>query len=97
MDLKKILPTDQGLNQYAVNYDWFHNTSIWYDEKTNSITLSGKQLREFCELYFKHRVENCALKHFPTTSDRNHYIGFGFALGLILALIIHLIIFYYGK
>lgn len=62
-----------------------------------AITLSGKQLREFCELYFKHRVENCALKHFPTTSDRNHYIGFGFALGLILALIIHLIIFYYGK
>jgi len=62
-----------------------------------AITLSGKQLREFCELYFKHRVENCALKHFPTTSDRNNYIGFGFVLGVILALIINLIMFYYGK
>lgn len=42
IDLKRILPTDQGLNQYANNFDWFHNTSLWYDNRTNSITLSGR-------------------------------------------------------
>ncbi|MGE5455672.1 MAG: aryl-sulfate sulfotransferase [Ignavibacteriales bacterium] len=42
INLKDILPIDQGLNQYAVAYDWFHNTSVWYDKKTNSITLSGR-------------------------------------------------------
>ena len=41
-DLKKILPTTYGLNEYATEYDWFHNNSVWYDKKTNSITLSGR-------------------------------------------------------
>lgn len=43
IDLTKILPTDEGNNEdYSTEYDWFHNNSIWYDEKTNSITLSGR-------------------------------------------------------
>lgn len=42
IDLKKILPVDEGHNLYTTNYDWFHNNSVWYDEKTNSITLSGR-------------------------------------------------------
>ena len=41
-DLKKILPTTYGLNEMATDYDWFHNNSVWYDKKTNSITLSGR-------------------------------------------------------
>ena len=31
-----------GLNEMATDYDWFHNNSVWYDKKTNSITLSGR-------------------------------------------------------
>ena len=42
IDLTKILPTDSGRNVYATEYDWFHNNSVWYDEATNSITLSGR-------------------------------------------------------
>lgn len=42
IDLKKILSTKEGHNLYTTEYDWFHNNSVWYDEKTNSITLSGR-------------------------------------------------------
>lgn len=43
IDLKEILPVDQGTNyDYSVEYDWFHNNSVWYDEATDSITLSGR-------------------------------------------------------
>lgn len=42
IDLKNILPTDQGKSENWTEYDWFHNNSVWYDEKTNSITLSGR-------------------------------------------------------
>lgn len=42
IDLKDILPVDSGNNLYTTDYDWFHNNSLWYDKKTNSITLSGR-------------------------------------------------------
>lgn len=42
IDLKNILPTKEGHNIYATEYDWFHNNSVWYDKKTNSVTLSGR-------------------------------------------------------
>ncbi len=41
-DLKDILNMDDGKSENWVDYDWFHNNSVWYDEKTNSITLSGR-------------------------------------------------------
>lgn len=41
-DLKDILPMDEGKSENWSSYDWFHNNSVWYDEKTNSITLSGR-------------------------------------------------------
>lgn len=41
-DLKDILPQDSGTNVNATDFDWFHNNSVWYDAKTNSITLSGR-------------------------------------------------------
>lgn len=42
IDLKDILPTNQGKSLNWTEYDWFHNNSVWYDQKTNSITLSGR-------------------------------------------------------
>ena len=42
IDLKEILNTEDGKSENWVDYDWFHNNSVWYDEKTNSITLSGR-------------------------------------------------------
>ena len=41
-DLKNILNMNDGKSENWIEYDWFHNNSVWYDEKTNSITLSGR-------------------------------------------------------
>ena len=43
-DLTDILPMDEGKSENFTTYDWFHNNSIWYDEKTNSIILSGRHI-----------------------------------------------------
>ena len=42
IDLTKILPQEEGRNINATDYDWFHNNSVWYDNATNSLTLSGR-------------------------------------------------------
>ena len=41
-DLKDILNMEDGKSENWVEYDWFHNNSVWYDEESNSITLSGR-------------------------------------------------------
>ena len=41
-DLKKVLNTDDGKSENWSSYDWFHNNSVWYDEKTNVVILSGR-------------------------------------------------------
>ncbi len=43
-DLKNILNMNDGKSENSTNYDWFHNNSVWYDKKTNSITLSGRHM-----------------------------------------------------
>ena len=43
-DLTKILNKDDGKSENWTQYDWFHNNAVWYDEKTNSITLSGRHM-----------------------------------------------------
>lgn len=41
-DLKNVLKMDDGKSENWSDYDWFHNNAVWYDKKTNSITLSGR-------------------------------------------------------
>ena len=41
-DLKDILKMTDGKSENWSAYDWFHNNSVWYDKKSNSITLSGR-------------------------------------------------------
>lgn len=41
-DLKDILNMTDGKSENWIEYDWFHNNSVWYDKGTNSITLSGR-------------------------------------------------------
>lgn len=41
-DLNDILNMEDGKSENWSQYDWFHNNSVWYDKKTNSITLSGR-------------------------------------------------------
>ncbi len=42
IDLKDILPVDQGKSIAWTTYDWFHNNSVDYDPKTDSLLLSGR-------------------------------------------------------
>ncbi|NLC54470.1 MAG: aryl-sulfate sulfotransferase [Erysipelothrix sp.] len=42
IDLKEILNTSDGKSENWVDYDWFHNNSVWYDKDTNSLILSGR-------------------------------------------------------
>lgn len=41
-DLKDMLDMDDGKGASWVSYDWFHANSVWYDENTNSIIVSGR-------------------------------------------------------
>lgn len=41
-NLKDVLPTANTGNENWSSDDWFHNNSVWYDKKTNSVILSGR-------------------------------------------------------
>lgn len=41
-DYKNILPQDVAGSGSQDPHDWFHNNALWYDKKTNSLTVSGR-------------------------------------------------------
>lgn len=41
-DFQKNLPQNVGGSGSQDAHDWFHNNSVWYDKKTNSLTFSGR-------------------------------------------------------
>ncbi|MDE6735327.1 MAG: aryl-sulfate sulfotransferase [Desulfovibrio sp.] len=41
-DYQAILPTNVGGSGSQDKHDWFHNNAVWYDKKTNTLTLSGR-------------------------------------------------------
>lgn len=41
-DFREFLPQDVAGSGSQDGHDWFHNNAVWYDKKTNSITLSGR-------------------------------------------------------
>ena len=41
-DYKDVLPQDVAGSGSQDAHDWFHNNAVWYDQKTNSLTLSGR-------------------------------------------------------
>ena len=61
-DLKDVLNMEDGKSENWSNYDWFHNNSVWYDEATNSRTLSG-------------RHQDAVINIDYTTSNLNWIIG----------------------
>ena len=52
-DLTKILNKEDGKSENWTQYDWFHNNAVWYDEKTNSITLSGRHMDSVINLDYE--------------------------------------------
>lgn len=41
-DYKDILPQDVAGSGSQTKEDWFHNNAVWYDKKTDSLTISGR-------------------------------------------------------
>ncbi len=41
-DFRGLYPMDVGKSGSWSAHDWFHCNSVWYDRKTNSLTLSGR-------------------------------------------------------
>ena len=41
-DIGDYLPELDGMSEMWVTYDWFHNNSVFYDDETDSIILSGR-------------------------------------------------------
>lgn len=57
-DIKDIIPMDDGKSENWTSYDFFHNNSVWYDEKTNSITLSGRHQDAVINIDYKTKKLN---------------------------------------
>lgn len=43
-DFKDCLTPGDGAGLSYTDEDWFHNNAVWYDEHTNSLTLSGRHV-----------------------------------------------------
>ena len=54
IDLSKILPMNEGKSLQAWSQDdWFHNNSVFLDEKTNTLLLSGRHQDSVVALDYK--------------------------------------------
>ena len=52
-DLKDVLKMDDGKSGNWVAFDWFHNNSVWYDEKNDLVILSGRHKDAVIALSYK--------------------------------------------
>ncbi|MEG6616726.1 aryl-sulfate sulfotransferase [Peptococcaceae bacterium 1198_IL3148] len=52
-DYQKVLPTDVAGSGSQDAHDWFHNNAVWYDKRTNSLTLSGRHQDAIINLDFE--------------------------------------------
>jgi len=60
-DLKNYLPQDKGLAGHASAFDWFHNNSIDYDAKTDSLLFSGRHQSAIISIGFRSNKLNWIL------------------------------------
>ncbi|MCB8817842.1 aryl-sulfate sulfotransferase [Desulfosporosinus shakirovi] len=52
-DFKTVLPQNVAGSGSQDTHDWFHNNAVWYDKKTNSLTLSGRHQDAVINLNFE--------------------------------------------
>ncbi len=69
-DLKDILTMEDGQSENWTAYDWFHNNSVWYDKKTNSITLSGRHQDAVINIDYKSGKLNWIIGDSTNWSDK---------------------------
>ena len=51
-DYKKFLNPSDGKSGSWTDHDWFHNNAVWYDEKTHSLTFSGRHIDAIVNIDF---------------------------------------------
>ena len=51
-DFYEFISPGEGKSGKYTKEDWFHNNAVWYDEKTNSLTLSGRHIDAIVNIGF---------------------------------------------
>ncbi len=52
-DYRDFLPVGEGKSGSWSDEDWFHNNAVWYDEITDSLTLSGRHMDAMVNIDFE--------------------------------------------
>lgn len=60
-DLKSVLVPGEGPSGGFTETDWFHNNALWYDQNTNSITLSGRHVDSIVNIGYESGALNWIL------------------------------------
>ena len=73
-DLRKILPTDRFDFRFLKNgSDWFHNNAVIYDEKDNSLILSG-QTQGVVKVSWNNELKWILAPHVGWSDDYKNYL-----------------------
>ncbi len=51
-DFKSVLTPGEGASGLSAEEDWLHCNALWYDEKTHSLTFSGRHADALINLDF---------------------------------------------
>lgn len=73
--------------QFCEIYFLFWNKKLTSPEQLLSKNLNGQELHEFCEFYFKQKLDESSLQHFYSFRKRE-YILIGLALGILFSILI---------
>lgn len=76
-DCKDVLPQNHGKSGSWDERDWFHNNAVWYDKKSNSLTLSGRHQDAVINLDYDSGKLNWVLgdpEGWPEDLVKNHFL-----------------------
>jgi arylsulfate sulfotransferase len=52
-DLRGLIPADAQAGNRATEHDWVHCNAVWYDKRSNSISISGRNLDAIMNLDYE--------------------------------------------
>lgn len=73
-------------------YNAFYGEDITSPKQVNHYQYDGIELAEFCEFYFKQRLESSELIHF-SSGEKAKYISIGMIAALLIAILLFTVIF----
>ena len=72
--------------QFCDIYYLFWKNKLTSPEQLLSKNLNGQELHEFCEFYFKQKLDESTLQHFYSCRKRD-YILIGLAAGFLFSIV----------